>query len=79
MLELSALLGRMNQTARIGILEAPSSPSTDVHCGYTQERSLHMIKAVPDSSNEGSILRTQVVVFGATKSNKPDGVEPPGN
>ncbi|CAB4034472.1 Hypothetical predicted protein, partial [Paramuricea clavata] len=55
---------------------ALSNPSTDAHCGYTQERSLHTIKAVPDSSNEGSILRTQVVVFGATKSNQPDGVEP---
>jgi hypothetical protein len=38
-----------------------------------------MIKAAPDSSNEGSILRTQVVVFGATKSNQPDGVEPFSN
>ena len=63
----------------LGSTIALSSPSTDVHCGYTQERSLHMIKAAPDSSNEGSILRTQVVVFGATKSNQPDGVEPFSN
>ncbi|CAB4011272.1 Gag-Pol poly [Paramuricea clavata] len=63
----------------LGSTLALSSPSTDVHCGYTQERSLHTIKTVPDSSNERSILRTQVVVFGATKSSQPDGVEPSRN
>ena len=63
----------------LGSTIALSSPSTDVHCGHTQERSLHTIKAVPDSSNKGSILRTQVMVFGATKSNQLDGVEPSSN
>ena len=82
MLELSALLGRMNQTARIGIWEAPlhyRAVQRMFIAAPAQERSLHTIKAVPDSPNEGSILRTQMVVFRETESNQPDGVEPPGN
>ena len=63
----------------LGSAIALPSCSTNVHCSPAQERSLHTIKAVPDSPNEGSILRTQMVVFRETESNQPDGVEPPGN
>ena len=63
----------------LGSTIALPSSSTNVHCSPAQERSLHTIKAVPDSPNEGSILRTQIVVFKETESNQPDDVEPPGN
>ena len=61
----------------LGSTIALPSSSTNIHCSPAQERSLHTIKAVPDFPNKGSILRTQMVVFGETESNQLDGVEPP--
>ena len=59
----------------LGSTIALPSSSTNIHCSPAQERSLHMIKAV--RKKEGSILRTQMVVFGETESNQLDGPPPP--
>ena len=71
MLILSALLGRMNQTARIGIWEAPlyyRALQRLYIAALNKERSLYQIQDSPYSLDKRSIQRIGVVVIEPTNT-----------
>ena len=71
MVELSALLGRMNQTARIGIWEAPlyyRALQRLYIAALNKERSLYQIQDSPYSLDKRSIQRIGVVVIEPTNT-----------